>query len=151
MTQSGRLNGESGCIPSSISRESLLITRSLSLWLRVSSEYPSSNLFALIEDAGRKGCMYGGPENWAAELASGPAMVARAGDARSCGWMCGFGCGGGGAFVVMWECAEGVRAWSWTVGCSPNVAWRGSDSSHAGICGTARDYTREQPKESERR
>jgi hypothetical protein len=48
-------------------------------------------------------------------------------------------------------CAEGVRAWSWTVECSPNVAWRGSESSHAGICGTARDYTREQPKESERR
>jgi len=75
MTQSGRVNGESGWIPSSASRESPIMTMSFPLWLRVSSEYPSSNLFALIEEAGRKGCMYGGPENWAGGLPSGPAML----------------------------------------------------------------------------
>jgi hypothetical protein len=36
---------------------SLLITRSLSCWLLVSSEYPSSKRFALIDEAGRNGCM----------------------------------------------------------------------------------------------
>jgi len=74
-TQSGRASWESGCSPSSPGLKSPRITMSLPLWLRVSSEYPSSNLFALIDDAGRKGCMYGGPENGAAGLPSGPAMI----------------------------------------------------------------------------
>lgn len=38
ITQSGRLNGESGCIASSVNLKSLLMTISLPLWLRVSSE-----------------------------------------------------------------------------------------------------------------
>jgi hypothetical protein len=77
------------------------MTMSLPLWLRVSSEYPSSNLFALIEEAGRKGCMYGGPENWAAGLPSGPAMLGCGGvefvAARLCATtvvVCGDGSGG---------------------------------------------------------
>ena len=50
------------------SLKSVRITISLPLWLRVSSEYPSSNLFELIEDAGRKACRYGGPEKVTAGL-----------------------------------------------------------------------------------
>jgi hypothetical protein len=99
--------------------------------------------------------MYGGPENCPAGLASGPAMVARASEVRSREWMCAVasGCAVSGwvGGVVMRESAQGGGAWLWTVGCSPDVAWRGSESSHAGICGTARNcLTCKRPEEGER-
>ena len=56
-TQSGNGYCESWSklVPSP-SRMSVLVNMSLPLWLRVSSEYPSSNLFELMEEAGRKVC-----------------------------------------------------------------------------------------------
>jgi hypothetical protein len=115
MTQSGRLNGESGWMASSVNLNSFLMTMSLPVWLRVSSEYPSSKRFALIEDAGRKGCIYGGPVKWAAELPSGPAMVAGAVSLRNQAVLCGSGRAGADDIA---ERAWRIYAWSWTVGCS---------------------------------
>jgi hypothetical protein len=57
------------------SLESVLITRSLPLWLLVSSEYPSSNRLEIIEEAGRKAWIYGGGANWAVLLLTGAAMM----------------------------------------------------------------------------
>jgi hypothetical protein len=47
-------------MPSSPRRESVLMIMSLPLWLRVSSEYPSSNLFAFIAEPCRKAWRYEG-------------------------------------------------------------------------------------------
>jgi hypothetical protein len=136
MTQSGRLNGESGWIASSASLKSFLITMSLPLWLRVSSEYPSSKRFALKEDAGRKGCIYGGPVNWAAELPSGPAMVVGAVSSRNQTVLCAMGtCGSGGGG----GCIESVAIVCVVMDCRVFVlcCLAGVGISHAGSGDTA--------------
>ena len=74
-TQSGRGYCASGSMPTESPSLESLITMSLPLWLLVSSEYPSSNLFALMEDAGRKACMYGGGANGSGLLFIDPAMM----------------------------------------------------------------------------
>lgn len=76
MTQSGSEYCISCSIPPSPRRDSVRITMSLPVWLRVSSEYPSSNLLALMEEAGRKFWRYAGVANG---VPTGPAM---AGDVR---------------------------------------------------------------------
>lgn len=64
------------------SLESNRMTMSLPLWLLVSSEYPSSNLLELIEEAGRKAWRYGGAENCAVLPLRVPAMALE--DAAGC-------------------------------------------------------------------